>query len=85
MVVKIYAAAPSCSSAVQYNERKVTEGHASVLFSSGMDDPSRPMDTFSVYERGSLRCQNMSFHASVNPGKDDGMTDEKVKNWWIPI
>ena len=81
MVVKIYAAAPSCSSAVQYNERKVTEGHASVLFSSGMDDPSRPMDTFSVYERGSLRCQNMSFHASVNPGKDDGMTDEKVKNF----
>ena len=81
MVVKIYAAAPSCSSAVQYNERKVTEGHASVLFSSGMYDPSRPMDTFSVYERGSLRCQNMSFHASVNPGKDDGMTDEKVKNF----
>ena len=81
MVVKIYAAAPSCSSAVQYNERKVTEGHASVLFSSGMDDPSRPMDTFSVYERGSLRCQNMSFHASVKPGKDDGMTDEKVKNF----
>ena len=39
------------------------------------------MDTFSVYERGSLRCQNMSFHASVNPGKDDGMTDEKVKNF----
>ena len=79
MVVKIYKAAPSCSSAVNYNERKVAEGHASVIFSSGIDNPRRPMDTFSIYERGSLRCQNKSFHASVNPGKDDGMTDEKVR------
>lgn len=81
MVVKIYAAAPGCSTAVQYNERKVTEGKASVLFSSGIGDPSRPMDTFSVYERGSLRCQNMSFHASVNPGKDDGMSDEEIREF----
>ena len=79
MVVKIYKAAPSCSSAVNYNEQKVAEGHASVIFSSGIADLSKPMETFSVYERGSLRCQNMSFHASVNPGKDDNMTDDKVR------
>lgn len=79
MVVKIYKAAPSCSSAVTYNEQKVAEGHASVIFSSGIEDPSKAMETFSIYERGSLRCQNLSFHASVNPGKDDKMSDEKVR------
>lgn len=81
MVIKIYKAAPSCNSAVTYNERKVAEGNASVIFSSGIEDPSKPMGTFSVYERGSLRCQNMSFHASVNPGEDDKMTDEKVRDF----
>ena len=79
MVVKIYPAAPSCSAAVNYNERKVAEGHASVIFSSSIADPRKPMDTFSVYENGSLRCQNRSFHASVNPGKNDHMTDEDIK------
>ena len=81
MVVKIYQAAPSCSAAVNYNERKVAEGHASVIFSSGIDNPKNPMDTFSVYENGSLRCLNRSFHASVNPGKNDHLTDEEVREF----
>lgn len=79
MVVKIYTAAPSCSAAVNYNERKVAEGHASVIFSSSIDNPKNPMDTFTVYENGSLRCQNRSFHASVNPGKNDHLSDDQIK------
>ena len=90
MVVKIYAAAPSCSSAVGYNERKVAEGSASVLSSSAIKNPENPMETFLEYERGSLRCQNMSFHASVNPGEGDHMTDEKIREFvflygWIKM
>ena len=81
MVVKIYAAAPSCSSAVGYNERKVAEGSASVLSSSAIKNPENPMETFLEFERGSLRCQNMSFHASVNPGEGDHMTDEKIREF----
>lgn len=85
MVIKIYAAAPSASSAVQYNERKVAEEKASVIFSSRIDDVHNPMQTFIVYENGSLRTQNMSFHASVNPGANEKLSDEQVasvvKEW----
>ena len=47
MVVKIKPPAPSCSSAVQYNERKVAEGKAEAVFSSKIADPKKPMETFS--------------------------------------
>lgn len=81
MVVKIYAAAPSCGSAVGYNERKVAEGKASVLSSSAIENPEKPMETFQMYENGSLRCQNKSFHASVNPGEGEHLTDEQIKEF----
>lgn len=78
MVIKVYAAAPSASSAVQYNERKVAVGKASVIYSAGISDVNNPMKTFSVYENGSIRAQNLSFHASVNPGATEKLTDEQV-------
>ena len=78
MVIKIYAPAPSSSSAVLYNERKVAEGKASVIFSSRISDPANAMKTFSVYENGSLRTEKMSFHASVNPGPADKLSDTQV-------
>lgn len=78
MVIKIYAPAPSTSSAVQYNERKVAEGKASVIFSSKIEDPPNAMRTFERYENGSIRCQNMSFHASVNPSLTDIIPEEKI-------
>lgn len=81
MVIKIYAPAPSTSSAVQYNERKVAEGKASVIFSSKIDDPRNPMKTFERYENGSLRTEKMSFHASINPSITDGMTDAQVREF----
>ena len=81
MVIKIYAPAPSTSSAVQYNERKVAEGKASVIFSSRIDDPSNAMRTFERYENGSIRCQNMSFHASVNPSIMDKIPEEKIPDF----
>ena len=81
MVVKIYAPAPSTSSAVQYNERKVAEGKASVIFSSNIDNPRNPMKTFEQYENGSLRTEKMSFHASINPSITDNMTDEQVQEF----
>ena len=81
MVSKIYAPAPSSSSAVKYNEQKVAEGKASVIFSSRIDDPKHPMKTFTVYENGSIRTEKMSFHASVNPGANDKMSETQVKDF----
>lgn len=85
MVIKIYAPAPSTSSAVQYNERKVAEEKASVISSSRIADVADPMKTFIVYENGSLKTEKMSFHASINPSVTDKLTDaqiaELVRKW----
>ena len=81
MVAKIYAPAPSVSSAVNYNEKKVAEGKASVIFSSRIADPRHPMKTFEQYEKGSLRTQNMSFHASINPSRTDRIPEEKMADF----
>ena len=81
MVVKIYAPAPSVSSGLKYNERKVAEGKASVISSQKIDDLRNPMATFRRYENGSLRTKNLSFHASVNPSITDKMSDEQVQEF----
>lgn len=78
MVVKIGKATPTCATAVEYNESKVNQGKASVVYSQGIDDPSNPMATFEIYERASRRCQNPSFHMSINPSVTDKMTEEQV-------
>ena len=81
MVGKIYAPAPSVSSAVNYNEKKVAEGKASVTFSSKIADPKNPMKTFEIYEKGSLRTQKKSFHASINPSVTDKITEDKMADF----
>ena len=81
MVVKIYAPAPSVSSGLNYNERKVAEGKASVISSQKIDDLRNPMATFQRYENGSLRTKNMSFHASVNPSITDKMSEDQVREF----
>lgn len=78
MVVKINAPVAHCSISIKYNESKVEAGEASVLFTMNIPDPSNPLATFEEYERGSLRCEKMSFHASIDPSKDDNMSDEKA-------
>lgn len=78
MVVKINAPTPHCSTSLQYNERKVEEGKAVVVCSQGLDNPEKPLETFERYERGSRRCEKMSFHMSINPSVTDGMSQEQI-------
>lgn len=78
MVVKINAPTPHCSTSLQYNENKVAEGKATVVYSQGLDNPDKPLETFEHYERGSRRCEKPSFHMSINPSVTDGMTEEQV-------
>lgn len=81
MVVKINAPVAHCSISVKYNESKVDAGEASVLFTMNIPDPSNPMATFEEYERGSLRCEKMSFHASIDPSVDDKMSDKDIEEF----
>lgn len=81
MVVKINAPVAHCSISIRYNESKVEAGEASVLFTMNIPDPSNPMATFEEYERGSLRCEKMSFHASIDPSKDDQMSDKDIEEF----
>ena len=78
MVVKINASTPHCSTCLQYNERKVAEGKAAVVYMQEIDDPDNPLETFERYEIGSRRCEKLSFHMSINPSATDGMTQEQV-------
>jgi hypothetical protein len=81
MVVKINAPVAHCSISVKYNESKVEASEASVLFTMNIPDPSNPMATFEEYERGSLRCEKMSFHASIDPSVDDKMSDKDIEEF----
>lgn len=81
MVVKINAPVAHCSISIRYNESKVEAGEASVLFTMNIPDPSNPMASFEEYERGSLRCEKMSFHASIDPSKDDKMSDKDIEEF----
>ena len=78
MVVKINAPTPHCSTSLQYNESKVAAGKASVVYSQGLENPEKPLETFERYELGSRRCEKPSFHMSINPSVTDGMTPEQV-------
>ncbi len=78
MVVKISAPTPHCSTVLLYNEKKVADGEAAAIYSQGIDDRDNPLETFDRYERGSLRCQKMSFHMSINPSTTDRMTQGQV-------
>lgn len=81
MVVKINAPAPHCSISVKYNESKVEAGEASVLFTENIPDSDNPLAIFEEYERGSLRCEKLSFHASIDPSKDDGLSDQNIERF----
>lgn len=74
MVIEIAQSAPSMSSAVGYNENKVSQGSAKVIFSQGIADIKHPMATFQKYENANIRTEKLSFHASVNPSAKEQIT-----------
>ena len=78
MVVKISPAAESVTSSFNYNDFKVENGVATILYMENIDDVQNPLDTLIHYENGRGRCRKPSFHMSINPGPKDKMTDGKV-------
>ena len=78
MVVNICRSADHSGISSRYSEKKVAAEKASVIYSSHIEDLNRPEATFERYEKGSLRCEKMSFHASVNPSAEDKMSDKEI-------
>lgn len=81
MVVKIIKPKPSMASVIDYNEKKVLSGAASVIGYANL--PDCDMDTvertFSNLENGArYPISEVSFHASINPSPDDRCTQEDI-------
>lgn len=78
MVVNICKAVNHSGTSSRYSDKKVEADKASVIYASHIFDTRCPETTFRIYENGSLRCERMSFHASVNPSVNDKMSDEQI-------
>ena len=74
------ASSPTMKSALEYNEKKVSNGEAEVIHTANVDpDLDGFLETIKRYERRNFSSKELSFHMSVNPSKTDGLSEEKVK------
>ena len=81
MIVEIHKSSSSMSGTLQYNENKVRAGVASILCCHGVGSMEIPVINrlFEDRERLSLReAQHLSFQMSVNPGPEDGISEERI-------
>lgn len=86
MVAKI-SSGSSLFGALSYNQEKVDEGLANVLFSQniirtvdGSYNISSCMRSFEPYLSANSNTKNPVIHASLNPHPDDVLTDEQLSN-----
>lgn len=81
MVVKIKPPTGGMSTAIAYNERKVSAQEAEVICCMNMDSEGRNavQETFSRYEKLNIRSSEVCFHMSVNPGPGEMLTDDRAK------
>ena len=74
------ASSPTMKSALEYNEKKVSNGEAEVIHTANVDpDLNGFLETIKRYERRNFSSKELSFHMSVNPSQTDGLSEEKVK------
>ena len=69
------------STAIAYNERKVSRGEADVVCRVNMDSDadSAVRETFARYERLNIRSTEVCFHMSVNPGEGEYLEEGRAK------
>ena len=80
------SSSPTMKSALEYNEKKVSNGEAEVIHTANLDpDLSGFLETIKRYERRNFSSKELSFHMSVNPSKTDGLSEEKVKELVVDI
>ncbi len=80
MIVQIEDARGSCRSALDYNEKKLLMGVATLVGYANLEctDSDYIYDTFERMERTPYLIRCMSFHASVNPSEEDTCTEEQI-------
>ncbi len=78
MVVKILASNPTMKHTLDYNNRKVDKGVASVIGLHNIDSSTAKdiEKTFALYERRNIRSENVSFQLAINP--DPSKPEEKL-------
>ena len=80
MVVKIMASSPTMKSALEYNEKKVSNGEAEVIHTANIDpDLGNFRETIKRYERRNFSSKELSFHMSVNPSSAENLSEDRVK------
>ena len=68
MVIKIMASSPTMKSALDYNDKKVSQGDAEVIQTANIDADLKTFhDTIRRYEKRNFSSKELSFHMSVNP------------------
>lgn len=74
------ASSPTMKSALEYNEKKVSNGEAEIIHTANIDpDLDGFLETMKRYERRNFSSKELSFHMSVNPSQTDALSEEKVK------
>lgn len=80
MIAKILESFPSMERVLDYNEKKVAQGVASVIGVSGIsgDSPEEIREVFERFERINNRSRKVSFHMALSPDQGEEMSDEKA-------
>lgn len=80
MIAKILESFPSMERVLDYNEKKVAQGVASVIGVSGIagDSPEEIREVFGRFERINNRSRKVSFHMALSPDQGEEMTDKKA-------
>ena len=81
MVVIIEPPHKNVGNTVSYNEKKAKEGEekARVIgFSKGISSIEEFNRRIEILSRGNLRTRNEAFHAHINPGPGENLSDEKA-------
>ena len=81
MVVIIEPPHKNVGNTVSYNEKKARAGEekARVIgFSKGISSVEEFNERIRILSRGNIRTKNEAFHAHINPGPGENLSDEKV-------
>ena len=81
MVVIIEPPHKNVRNTVSYNEKKAREGeeNAKVIgFSKGISSVEEFNRRIKMLSRGNIRTRNEAFHAHINPGPGESLSDEKI-------
>lgn len=87
MIVEIEKPRESCTSSLDYNERKVEKGVAELIATCNLKDAGRKTiyDAFERFEQSRYPVREVCFHASVNPSETDQCSEDDILNFIVAL